>query len=296
MLREIDGRLISVNEQAFQICDGIVADSDYNLPVKFYCGKKPKKNCCLTHLVGLPRHPATGKTTPLTKYQLELQQLVQKNKPQKYIINKGRQMGFTEIILRIIQQEALNGKYQGSKIAIIAGTNADLAKKNLYRLYQLFKPLLKVVISYKSGILTLANSTVIEAFRANEESLTGDTNYKCVFVDESAKWRLRDDSPVFNSILPIVETNNADLFLVSTPKGPIKKFHEIWTSQDSDFVKLEYPITKAINQLYDKSEVDRILSNSVEDINQEYLCQFTVGRNSIFAGYDSTGTHEEIII
>ena len=298
MERLIDGNVIQVHKNAFEIADGIVNNASYDMPSKFYCGKPNCKAKCLTHLVGLPIHPAKKESMTLTPYQLDLQKLVHKSKPQKYIINKSRQLGFTEIILRIIQHEALTGKYQGGKIGIMAGTNADLARKNLRRLYELFHQIPYMVKDtyFRGHMLHLTNGVVIEAFRANEESITGDTNYRAIFLDESAKWRLRDDSPVFNSILPIVETNKADLFLVSTPKGPIKKFHEIWTDNKSDFVKLEYPIHVAEGSLYSKEDIDRILLNSVEDINQEYLCKFTIGRGSVFGEYDNIGTHSEVMI
>ena len=298
MQRFIDGQLITVHKDAFDIADGIVNNASYDMPAKFYCGKDKSKQCCLTHLVGLPVHPATRRPMSLTPYQIDLQKLVHSSKPQKYIINKSRQLGFTEIILRIIQHEALTGKYQGGKIGIMAGTNADLARKNLRRLYELFKliPYMIKDTYFRGHLLHLSNGVIIEAFRANEESITGDTNYRAIFLDESAKWRLRDDSPVFNSILPIVETNKADLFLVSTPKGPIKKFHEIWTDQDSDFVKLEYPIHVAKDSLYSEQDIKTILNNSVEDINQEYLCKFTIGRGSVFGEYSNVGNHEEILI
>ena len=296
MQRTIEFDLVD-SHKAFEIADSLVSNSFTELPPLFHCKHAPQSNCCLTHKIGLPYHPALRRHLELTDYQLELFEKVQKLPNAKYIINKGRQMGITEIVLRIIHYQTLQGKYVNGKVGIIAGTNADLARKNLRRLYGMYKNLGVVKDAYFRGhVIELQNGSVIEAFRANEESLTGDTNYRAIFIDESAKWRLRDDSPVFNSIMPIIETNKADLFLVSTPKGPIKKFFEIWQDKESDFIKMELPIWKAENQLYSTQEIQDMLSNSVEDTNQEYLCQFTVGRNSIFAGYENHGGHEEIIL
>ena len=296
MLRSIENRQIETDKEAFIYADSICHNAKWNLPSLFYCNSKTKKGeCCFTHLIGLPIHPATHSPLDLTDYQLEFANKVINSKPQKYIINKGRQMGFTEIVLRVIQYEALVGKYAGGKIGIMAGTSADLARKNLRRLWELFREISYTVkdTHFKGHLIRLNNGTTIEAFKASEESLTGDTKYRCIFMDEAAKWRLRDDSGVFSSIMPIVQSNNSDLFVISTPKGPIKKFHEIWTGHN-DFEKLEYPIHRAEGNLYSTEQIETMLSESVEDINQEYLCQFTAGRNSIFAQYDQDSDYEEI--
>lgn len=271
----------------------------------FWCGndKLHKKNpdyrhtakCCTTHIVGLPRHPATNEEMPLTPYQLDLAKKViegrknfgdaqaQMRRALKMHIKKGRQMGFTEIVLRLILHLTFS-RYAGANIGIIAATNGSLAKKDLRRLAVLFKSIPIVVEQWiKNNTLRIANGTVVEAFAASEEAMTGDTKYKCILVDESAKWRLVDDTPVFNSILPIVRTNGSDLFLVSTTKGPVKMFYKIDTEHDeSDWVFYVYDIWHAEGNLYTKEEIKDMLATSAEDPDQEYLCHYKTGRDSIF--------------
>lgn len=103
-------------------------------------------------------------------------------------------------------------------------------------------------------------------------------------MDEAAKWRLNDDKPVFNSIMPIVRTNGADLFLVSTPKGPQKMFYEIDQEHDkTDFVFVVYDILHTIGNLYTHEEVDIMLDVvAPEDPDQEYMCKYKAGSDSIF--------------
>ena len=261
----------------------------------FWCyGKGDAQNCCLTHRVGLPRHPATKQPMPLTPYQVEFfEEVVNHKKPKHgqstvdalrdphfFHLNKGRQMGFTEIVLRVIQYFCLHD-YAGSKVGIIAATNGSLAKKDLRRFVRLFSNVRELMQSYSGNIVKLANGTSIEAFPASEESMTGDTNYKCIFMDEAAKWRVTDDTPIFNSITPIVNTNGADLFLVSTPKGPIKMFYEIHKNP-KEYKKLEYDIWRAEGNLYTKKQIEIMIATAQEDPNQEYLCKFTYGKNAVF--------------
>ena len=232
---------------------------------------------------------------PLTPYQVDLaikviegrkgfgDEIAQMRKALKMHIKKGRQMGFTEIVLRLILHLCFS-RYAGANVGIIAATNGSLAKKDLRRLARLFKSIPVVVSQWiKNNTLRLVNDTVIEAFAASEEALTGDTKYKCILMDEAAKWKLVDDTPVFNSILPIVRTNGADLFLVSTTKGPIKMFYKIDTDHDEDdFVFFVYDIYEAEGNLYTKEEIEAMIDSSAEDPDQEYLCKYKTGRDSIF--------------
>lgn len=258
--------------------------------------------CCVTHVVGLPRHPATNQEMPLTPYQIdffnEIKRTVEfsKENQKKYNIktetewmrkyhlfhiNKGRQMGFTEIVLRIMQYYCFS-RYAGYKVGIQAGTTGSLAQKDLRRFARLFlniKPVVKQWI--KSRTFELINDTVVESFSASEEAMTGDTRYKCIFQDESGKWRLVDDMPVFNSIMPIIKSAGGDLFLVSTPKGPVKMFYHIH-KEPGDFHKLKYDLWETKDNLYTEVEIKEKLSTTTEDPNQEYLCQFTIGKDSIF--------------
>jgi len=126
----------------------------------FWCGNNTiheenpeyhKIGCCFTHVVGLPRHPATQKEMPLTPYQVDFVKAVFKavTNPgdvsedewarlhHAFHVLKGRQMGFTEIVLRVIQFFCFN-RYAGQNVGIIAATNGSLANKDLRRFYRLF--------------------------------------------------------------------------------------------------------------------------------------------------------------
>ena len=288
-------------QEQIEIDPKILCDFLGTLP--FWCGDtelhirdpdyQHKCKCCTTHIVGLPRHPATNDEMPLTPFQIDFadkvlkgrlkfgDEIAQLRNPLLMHLNKGRQMGFTEIVLRLILHLSFS-RYAGSNIGIIAATNGSLAKKDLRRLARLYKSIPGVVEQWiKNNTLRIYNGTVIEAFAASEEALTGDTKYKCIFMDEAAKWKLVDDTPVFNSILPIVRTNGADLFLVSTPKGPIKMFYQIH-EDPQDFVMFEYNIWEAEGNLYTHDEIQKMIDSSKEDPEQEYLCKYKIGKDSIF--------------
>lgn len=198
-----------------------------------------------------------------------------------YHINKGRQMGFTEIMLRLIQFLCFS-LYSGSNIGIMAATNGNLARKDLRRFARLFLNIKPVVEQWiKSGVMRLVNGTVIEAFAASEEAITGDTRYKCILMDEAAKWRTVNDTPVFNSVEPIIRASGGDLFLISTPKTPIKMFYKI-TQTENEYIRYQYDIWHAEGNLYTREQILQMLASATGDPKQEYLCIFTIGEGSIF--------------
>ena len=274
----------------------------------FWCGnntlhiERPndysKNCCCFNHVIGLPRHPNTMKPMPLTPFQVEIALKIIKDTSyrdkkkwpdeeewkrlaHKYHLNKGRQMGITELMLRLILYFSFT-RYAGRHVGMIALTNGDLAQENLDRLWELFAHIPQVALrAPAAGVIKLQNNTIIKIFNANTEGLTGHTKYACIFMDESAKWRLLSDTALMNSIYPIVNSNGSDLFMVSTPNGPVKSFYKIFKDPE-DFTKLEYNIWATEGNLYTRKEIEKKLASSISDINQEYLCKFTVSENSVF--------------
>jgi len=232
------------------------------------------------NLIGLPRHPATGEHMKLMPYQEQFFDLVNTSKHRKFHVNKARQIGFTELVLRILAFYSFN-KYAGGKIMIIAGTRERTAKKIMRRFQELFRNIQQVVTDQSDLIMELNNGTTIEALPSNSDSIRGDTKIRAVFSDESAHYNLLDDSVVLDAINPIVETNQSDLFIISTPNGKRGFFWEI-SNSDNDFVKKQYDIHEAVGWIITKEQCDTMLKSNLVDVAQEYLNQYTSPRDSIF--------------
>jgi len=312
---DFDDDIIAGELSASEICGKLS-----KLP--FWCGDNHKHEtnleywndfCCTQHVAGLPRHPSTKKEMPPTPYQLEFVNEVINavTKPEgitqedwdrlyhKFHILKGRQMGFTEIVLRLIFHFTFS-RYANSNVGIMAATTGALARKDLRRYSKLFIHIKKVVTqeikATKEGTcMKIATQTTVWAFAASEEAITGDTKYSCIYMDESAKWKLVEDKPVFNSIVPIVETNGSDLYLVSTFKGPIKMFYKISIDENSDYIKLQYNIWRTEGNLYTTEQIKKMLASKDVDPDQEYLCKATIGEDSILGAItdDDRGTFSE---
>lgn len=246
--------------------------------------------------IGLPAHVKTGLPTQLAPFHLAYFETIEKMSPRfhKFHLNKSRQSGWSEIHLRIFAYRGFH-KYAGKQCRIIAGTRGALAEKLITRLRNCFANIPEVVENNSDSMyLELKNGTVYEGLPANPEASTGDTQISAWLLDESAKWDLKDDQPVMNSILPLVRSNRADLFMISTPKGPRGFFYDIDMDRqnEDEWFKTKSNIWETEGFLYTHEEIQKMLNDPRIDAAQEYLNQYTVGRNSIF-GTDFPSTDSE---
>ena len=232
-------------------------------------------------LIGLPRHPQTFKAHQLTKIQTKVfNDNVHPKNQVKLHLNKARQCGWTELMIRILAFHAFH-KYAGGKIIIITGTQVQTTKEIFARFLGLFKNIREYIAETGSLYLRLKNGTEIHGRPAEPEAITGWTKIRAILMDESAKWKLVDDLPVINAILPIVRTNTSDLFMISTPKGPRGFFYDIGKT-DNDFIKLTIDIHEGGEELYTYEERMKMINSTTEDPDQEYLNKYTTGRDSIW--------------
>ena len=226
-------------------------------------------------------------------YQLEFYKKTVSSQKRKFHVNKSRQIGFTETVLRILQYECFH-KYKNYRIMIIAGTREKTTKKIMSRMFKLFASINFTIQEHSDLIIQLRNGTVIEGLPASSDSIRGDTKIKAIFLDEAAHFNLVDDSVVMDAVMPIVRTNKSDLYLISTPRGRRGFFYNVDEgSPDKSFHKLKYPIWTAVGTIYSKQEAKDMLADPTVDADQEYLCKYTTARSSIFGDEFMEGEHEQ---
>ncbi len=246
----------------------------------------------MTHLIGRPEHPDTLLPHDLAAYQMEFFSRIQSSSNHKFHAVKSRQIGFTELMIRILQYKIFH-EYQGKLVVIVAGTREKTTKEIFGRFMGLFHNIPWVIKERKGDLHTVfTNGTVAMGLPANPEAITGLTKVAAIFVDEAAKFNLIDDLAVMNAIKPIVEINHSDLFMISTPKGRSGFFYNI-REEDNDFEKVEYPIWDGVPEIYSEERAKEMLEDTTLDTEQEYLCKFTTARGSIFGSEFVNESYEE---
>jgi len=238
-------------------------------------------------IIGLPRHPATAKQLPFMKHQLDFAHYVLNENGQKKVLwNKSRQIGASEIVLRVLQYQAMSSKFANKKILIICGTRIQTCKSMMQRFKLLFNNIPKEITESNDLVVKLKNGCSVEAYPSNSDSIRGLTNVAAIMVDEAAFFGLVNDSVVMDAIQPIIMTNKSNIYIISTPNGPMGFFYKLYQDNDSDYYKFTNNIYAGIPVIYTKDEAEIELARTDIDVQQEYMNSFTVGRNSVFGEID----------
>ena len=249
--------------------------------------------------VGGPPHVLTGEPAIFGKPHLDyLDTITRMSEPpydyHKFHLNKSRQSAWSAFHIYLFAWRGFY-KYAGKQCRIIAGTRGPLAAKLITRLRACFVKIPEVVENNGDSMyLELKNGTVYEGLPANPEAATGDTQIFAWLLDESAKWDLKDDSPVMNSIMPLVRSNHADCFMISTPKGPRGFFWELETGKrnEAEWYYYKSNIWAMEGYMYTREEIEKMLADPTMDTAQEYLNQYTIGRASVFGNEFNAGDFE----
>ncbi len=234
-------------------------------------------------VIGFPRHPATRKQMPFMQHQLDFANYVLSGNHQKKVLwNKSRQIGASEIVLRVLQYQALSSKFTTKKVLIICGTRIQTCKSMMQRFKLLFNTIPTEIVESNDLVVKLKNGCSIEAYPSNSDSIRGLTNVAAIMVDEAAFFGLINDSVVMDAIQPIIMTNKSNIYIISTPNGPMGFFYKIYHDNDSDYHKFTHNIYAGVPSIYTKDEAEIELDRKDIDIQQEYMNAFTVGRNSVW--------------
>jgi len=231
-------------------------------------------------LIGLPEHPATHQQQPLMPFQIDFHNQLENGKHKKFHVNKSRQIGFTEICVRELLYSALT-RYKEGLVAVIAGTRVDTTKFIMSKFTPFLNKIPNVLNDRTDLHIRLRNGVEIIGYPSNSASLRGLSKVRAVFMDEAAHFELIDDSVVLDAIMPIVETNQSELIMISTPNGPRGFFYDVDMEQN-EYFKIKHPIYSARGYLYSDEQIQAILSRKDVDVEQEYLNQYTTTRNAVF--------------
>ena len=285
----IKSKWVNRNEGIFNEFDKDIKSFDAKLKALAYSTthqvkmKMSWKN--FNEMIGLPKHPVTLEPQPLMKYQNDWQETVWKvrSRWKKYHVKKGRQMGFTDVMMRIFAFGGFD-YYMGKKVLNVAGTREKTAKKNHAKLRYLFNNIENQIADNGTDLyFKLKNGTEYEALPANG-AVRGDSKIAAIGLDEAAHFKIVDDFPILNAFVPIAESNESDFFLWSTPNGKARMFYHLDEGDlsNNDYFKVSFPLPLTEGGLYTKEKIAEMLNKKDVDVAQEYLCQYTTVRDAIF--------------
>ena len=231
--------------------------------------------------LGFPIHPVDHLPRSITQAQTKIFEAIHPTKRSWICLNKSRQCGFTEIVLRCMVYYAFS-KYKGKKIAIVAGTRVETTLEIFDRLKSLFRNISETVKLSSTDRFELKNGTSFHVVPASKNAINGWSGFAAFLLDESGFWNLEEDIVILNSFLPIARTNRSDVYMISNPNGPRGFFYHICQSESPAWTRFELNIHEGGRELYTKEQIEEMITSSEEDPASSYLCKFVGGRDSIF--------------
>jgi len=219
------------------------------------------------------------------------------NQSHYYAQNKCRGAGASEIItVRYMLYKYITTREQDRKCLIVAGINMEAAKVLMHRIKVLAD---KIPFVYRSGEPSTDFPTklyfkcgMILALAANPQVVRSYENVGHVILEESAFWKLLDDTPVLTAAEPHVIKSSAHIVVLSTPNGQRGFF---WNKIFNPEVNTMYTkhvlnwreVVDVPVPVISKTEVERIKETDPAAYDQEFDNKF------LLSGYQAFGPFKE---
>jgi len=288
------------------------------IPALFYCGwlpdsskkdKKIKKDveschpyCCFNHLVGLPTIKyedefgvVTGESggVPLHPYEQQILQNYEENN--YYALNKCRGAGASELLtIRWMLFKYCTTRIKNRLCMIVGGINEKEAVEYLTRMKELADKIpfmYRVAPKSDTPNVIYLKLGIIRATPANPQAVRSYQNVGDVLLEESAFWKLIDDSPILKSAEPHVIKSSAHIGAISTPNGQAGFF---WTKIFNPEVKTKYfkhvlnwrEVVANVPSVISEAEVIKLQEEDPSTYEQELNNQFLLSENRAFGDFD----------
>lgn len=211
----------------------------------------PKNYRHYNEIIGLPTSRITNKPSPITWYQEQYHDDIQKYHHE--LINKTRKGAFTEGGIRSISLNCFD-RYAGHDVIMAAGNAVSIIKEIMIRFDELFKDRRQedggkyafkdlannkwthdeIITKFKTGSnleIEFFNDTRLFGFAVSKQgqrqTFRGPDDTICIFLTEAAHMGMNDDSSVFTALEPnLANRDDGDLIYESTPNGQRGTYHD----------------------------------------------------------------------
>ncbi len=253
----MSARIITPDGQALEVSKTI-ASTIYNSRLKAETKVELMKQIALprnyknyNEIIGLPVSRITNKPNPITWYQEQYHDDIQKYHHE--LINKTRKGAFTEAAIRSISLNCFD-RYAGHDVIMAAGNAVSIIKEVMIRFDELFKDRRhpdggkyafkdlannkwthdEIITNFKTGSqleIEIFNDTRLHGFAVSKQgqrqTFRGPDDTVCIFLTEAGHVGMSDDSSVFTALEPnLANRDDGDLIYESTPNGQRGTYHD----------------------------------------------------------------------
>ena len=287
------------------------------IPALFYCGwlknqteeqtslKKQVQSCypycCFNHLVGLPTIKyedddgnvfGASDGVPLWPYEKEI--IDRYENTHYYALNKCRGAGASELLtIRWMLFKYCTTTIKNRLCMIVGGINEKEAVEYLTRMKTLAD---KINFMYRvtpksdtPNVIYFKNG-IIKATPANPQAVRSYQNVGDILLEESAFWKLIDDTPILKSAEPHVIKSSAHIGVISTPNGRRGFFWnkifnpEIRTKYDEHVLNWREVVDVPV-PVISKEEILLTKEGDLSTYEQEFDNQFILSESRAFGPF-----------
>ena len=250
-----------------------------------------KGDCCLNHIIGLPRKDRVEKSIfdyeKLLYDSLLMPEFYNPSKhnfKHKHLwVKKATGLGVTEFMLRLMAWLCLrNNDYRNSQMCIVTGPNQDIAIKLIKRMKGLFEHKLGITFANKETVLEL-NGCSIEAYPSNHlDAYRALDNPKFILLDEADFFRKSEQEDVRHVSERYIAKSDPFIVMVSTPYAPDGLFDSIEKEPEETCIykRILLDYTYGLDKIYAREEIEKAkISPSFE---REYNLKYLGGIGNVF--------------
>lgn len=233
--------------------------------------------------IGLP--VKDGKEYPLFDYEIELYEVLEKNK--LVWVKKATGLGITEFMLRWIAWKCCTDtKWKNYHVIFITGPRIDLSITLMDRLKRLFKD----HMFETKNTVAIINGVVVECFPSHHLDSARGLNPKCIFLDEADFFPPNEQQEARAISERYIAKNDPYIIMVSTPNNPGGLYEQIERETNCIYVRKELNYEVGRDKIYTSEEIAKAkLSPSFE---REYNLKYGIGHGNLYP-YELVNALEE---
>jgi len=207
----------------------------------------------------------------------ELQTQVLRSRTRRGILNCCRQWGKSTVTALMALHRAW---FQPQSLILAASPSARQSAEWMRKVERFARGLgVKVRGDGDNEIsLALPNGSRLVGLPENEGKVRGFSSVSLLLVDEAS--RVGDD--LYRALRPMVIISRGALWLMSTPAGARRFFHETWTRGGSEWLRVLAPASACPRIAPADLEEERVTQGD-RWFRQEYECEFLEDDDALFA-------------
>jgi hypothetical protein len=207
---------------------------------------------------------------------LPWQRALLRSQSDKVLLNAHRQAGKSQATAALAVWTAL---FDPGSLILIVSASQRQSNELFDKVKATYKTLGEPIPAREDNAITLrlSNASRIVSLPDSIDTIIGYSAPRLIIIDESS--RVSDET--YFGLRPMLTRSRGKMVALSTPRGKRGWWYEAWIDRESNWTRIEYPVTENPHIDPDYLEEEKRLLGP-RWYAQEYLCVFTEAQDQYF--------------